>query len=188
MKEILPYGIATHLTELHNLSSRLSNVDEAELKFFHEGARNIFFHLEAATRILRYSVDKKTFNGYNDLFKKVEDVLGTFDYYEALYKSIEGIEGIDPNFIAYFKKNLDDHQKLMGDFLVEQKWIGTNVPTYTDLITDFSKIDYPKVKELRKLLAKYMMKQLSASAPPHKKRVPIPASASFPPRHDLIAV
>ncbi len=161
MKEILPYGIAAHLTELHNLSSRLSNVDEAELKFFHEGARNIFFRLEAATRILRYSVDKKTFNGYNDLFKKVEDVLGTFDYYEALYKSIEGKEGIDPNFIAYFKKNLDDHQKLMGDFLVEQKWIGTNVPTYTDLITDFSKIDYPKVKELRKLLAKYMMKQLT---------------------------
>lgn len=161
MKEILPYGIATHLTELHNLASRLKNVDEPEIKFYHEGARNEFFYLEAASRILRFSVDKKTFNVYYDRFKKAEDILGTYDYHEALYNGIVGKEGIDTNFITYFKKNLDDHQKLMREFLVAQKWIGPNVSTYTDLITDFSKINYPKVNELRKLLAKYMIKQLT---------------------------
>jgi len=161
MKEDLPFRIIDNLTELHNIATKAGISTDAGLNYYKLGSRNLLFKLEASTRILRFAISKKQFNNIYNQFKENEDILGTYDYHEALFIEIENKKDIDPKFIAYFKKKKDDYQLEMTEFLIDKKWIGNKVHTYTELISEFSKVDYPKVKDLRKELAKYIIKQLN---------------------------
>ncbi len=161
MKEVIPFRIVENLTELHNIASKAGTGADAGLNYYKLGSRNLLFKLEASTRILRFSISKKQFNKAYDQFKENEDVLGTYDYHEALFIGIENKKDIDPKFIAYFKKNKDDYQLELTKFLINKKWIGNKVNTYTELIGEFAKVDYPKAKDLRKDLAEYIINQLN---------------------------
>src|SRR4051812_18548242 len=109
MGNAAPFDIIKNLHALKSLAIEAGSGEEAAMAFYKSGARGILFNLESIMRILRYSINKKKYDGYYDQFKKAEDILGAYDFHEASYKeiSIETVS-VPPEFVNYYKENMDD--------------------------------------------------------------------------------
>lgn len=77
------------------------------LRIYHSQARNIFFKLEALSRIFKHIHDKELFKSLQAEFKLIEDVLGQMDYYDGFIKDFSKDKTIPGAFLNYFKQHFE---------------------------------------------------------------------------------
>ncbi len=125
-------GMALSLfsNQLNLLQAELSkkSKETLPLRIYHSQARNIFFRLEALSRIFKHIHDKELFKSLQAEFKLIEDALGQMDYYDGFLKDFSKDKTIPAVFLNYFKQHFDHAANQLSIILQD---IPVHQPSYT---------------------------------------------------------
>jgi len=102
-------ALSLFTNQLNLLQAELSkkSKESLPLRIYHSQARNIFFRLEALSRIFKHIHDKDLFKSLQAEFKLIEDALGQMDYYDGFLKDFSKNKTIPAAFLNYFKQHFE---------------------------------------------------------------------------------
>ncbi len=145
------------------LLSTLAGAKTTPLTYYQSGVRNVFFRLEAVSRIFKRSVDKTVFTEAVKTFKGAEDALGSFDYYSALYEGVSRNKLLPAELKEWFKAGRDSGLKDLGNFLREHQWLPLKNERILQVKDLFHHAEFADTGKMREGLKEEMVRQLEKS-------------------------
>ncbi len=92
---------------------------------YKNNVRTPFFMLEGLCKLYAELHNRKRFTKLKELFKKVEDLLGTIDYYDAFAQEFTKNPKIPATIVNYLKSQRQYYTETLHTYLVDKEWIGS---------------------------------------------------------------
>ncbi|MEO9053256.1 MAG: hypothetical protein ABI280_15765 [Ginsengibacter sp.] len=135
------------LSQVQIILDKAATSENPALLVYTENMRTPLFMLEALTRLYKNIHNHHKFSKLNDVFKEIEDRLGSIDYYDGFHKGLISQKRMPEALTGYMQKQMNKKVKELDQELKKEKWIGKHKKGISKIIEKIDKADWLEMKE-----------------------------------------
>lgn len=151
--------------DLQELLQNTARKRDKALFFYTNKGRDILFRLEALTRLYRFVLDKKFFDGWYKEFKALEDTLGSMDHGDSMFREFSAYKPFRKSAEKILQARLHEESGFLSDTLSNNGWLdgskmkgfekGLDAVDWKENEEDLNSYAEGILEELQKLEEKY---------------------------------